>query len=219
MPGSKLLVLQDNLDNKLIHLLDSMDYQVSSYSESQELLVALRNSSHRTCVIINMRSDVNSGLKVQERALELKIASPFVFILREGESSWTASAVRQKAIHVVEQPLTRDALRVVLDQAFLSCGAYKAYVDAESHRKRLESLSERERRIVQLASDGMPNKRIATVLGLSVKTVEKQRRQAYQRLNVTSTAEMTRAVTLGNLQPILRGQPDMPDAALVVGNG
>ena len=94
-------------------------------------------------------------------------------------------------------------LSTAIDVALMSADSYRAFAESGSYCVRLANLSDRERRIVQLAADGLPNKRIASILGLSVKTVEKQRRQAYRRLSVTSTAEMTRAVTLGNLHPLL----------------
>ncbi len=73
-----------------------------------------------------------------------------------------------------------------------------------NHSRMLKSLSPRERRVVQLAADGYPNKQIATAVGLSVKSIERIRREAYQKLNVRSTAEMTRVFLMGSLHPFIR---------------
>ena len=61
--------------------------------------------------------------------------------------------------------------------------------------RKLATLADRERRIIDLAAEGIPNKAIATQLGVSIKTVEKNRRNAYHKLSVTSTAEMASLVT------------------------
>ena len=55
---------------------------------------------------------------------------------------------------------------------------------------RIELLNDRELAIVNMAADGMPNKAVAARLGVSIKTVEKNRRAAYEKLNVTSVASM-----------------------------
>jgi DNA-binding NarL/FixJ family response regulator len=65
----------------------------------------------------------------------------------------------------------------------------------QSNANNVTKLADRERRIIELAAEGTPNKAIATRLGISIKTVEKNRRNAYQKLNVTSTAEMASLVT------------------------
>lgn len=78
--------------------------------------------------------------------------------------------------------------------------------------RKLATLAERERRIINLAAEGVPNKAIATHLGVSIKTVEKNRRNAYHKLSVSSTAEMASLVTfnrffdpiLGNTSPFSR---------------
>lgn len=71
------------------------------------------------------------------------------------------------------------------------------YVNLKSQSVKLETLADRERKIIALASEGVPNKTIARRLGISIKTVEKNRRIAYSKLSVSSTAEMACLVTFG----------------------
>jgi two-component system response regulator NreC len=51
-------------------------------------------------------------------------------------------------------------------------------------------LTEREKEILQLLAEGKSNKEVATILGLSVYTVETHRANLMQRLNLHSTAEI-----------------------------
>jgi DNA-binding NarL/FixJ family response regulator len=53
-------------------------------------------------------------------------------------------------------------------------------------------LSVREREILQLVSEGLSTKQIATRLGVSVKTVETHRKRVGQKLGLHSTAELTK---------------------------
>lgn len=53
-------------------------------------------------------------------------------------------------------------------------------------------LSERERQVLQLVARGLPNKQIADVLTISIKTVEKHRQQMIDKLDIHDTAGLTR---------------------------
>lgn len=57
------------------------------------------------------------------------------------------------------------------------------------------NLSERELAIVSMATDGVPNKSMARRLEVSIKTIEKNRRTAYEKLKIASSAEMAALVT------------------------
>ena len=81
-----------------------------------------------------------------------------------------------------------------LAEAFASA---RLYQKLRASTARLSTLNERERRVVLLASEGVPNKSIARRLDVSVKTVEKSRRNAYNKLLVNSSAEVASLVTFG----------------------
>lgn len=91
-------------------------------------------------------------------------------------------------------PVSLSEIKPVLTEAFASVRLYKKL---RSNASRLPTLSERERRVVLLASEGVPNKSIARRLDVSVKTVEKSRRNAYNKLMVNSSAEVASLVTFG----------------------
>lgn len=57
------------------------------------------------------------------------------------------------------------------------------------------NLTERELAIVSMATDGVPNKSMARRLEVSIKTIEKNRRTAYEKLKISSSAEMAALVT------------------------
>jgi DNA-binding NarL/FixJ family response regulator len=62
----------------------------------------------------------------------------------------------------------------------------------------LESLTQRQREVLQLIAEGWPTREIAQRLGLSVKTIETHRAHLMQRLKVDSVARLVRyAVSVG----------------------
>jgi DNA-binding NarL/FixJ family response regulator len=54
----------------------------------------------------------------------------------------------------------------------------------------LDSLSARERQVLQLVASGQPNQRIATRLGISVRTVEVHRHNIMDKIGVKNTAQL-----------------------------
>jgi len=59
----------------------------------------------------------------------------------------------------------------------------------EEVSKKWESLSSREREVLQLLTEGDDNQKIAGSLGISVNTVEKHLKNIYEKLGVTSRTE------------------------------
>lgn len=62
----------------------------------------------------------------------------------------------------------------------------------EAVSQKWESLSEREREVLQMLTEGAKNKTIAESLGITTNTVEKHLENIYKKLGVTSRAEAVR---------------------------
>lgn len=68
-------------------------------------------------------------------------------------------------------------------------------------RKIEEHLTSREREVLQLVAEGRANKEVAADLGISIKTVEKHRQSVMHKLDVHSTAGLTRyAIAAGIIE-------------------
>ena len=68
----------------------------------------------------------------------------------------------------------------------------RAFINGKPVRKSGESLTSREREVLQLIAEGKTNKQIAAEIFLSVKTVEKHRQQVMDKLNIHEIAGLTR---------------------------
>jgi two-component system response regulator NreC len=63
----------------------------------------------------------------------------------------------------------------------------------------LDSLSSRERQVLQLVASGQPNQRVATRLGISVRTVEVHRRNIMDKVGVKNAAQLIKFSVEHNL--------------------
>ncbi|HKA98782.1 MAG TPA: helix-turn-helix transcriptional regulator [Streptosporangiaceae bacterium] len=67
----------------------------------------------------------------------------------------------------------------------------------------LDALTASERRVAQLAADGMGNKEIAQTLFVTIKTVEMHLSHAYRKLEIASRAQLDKPL----LSPAPRSAP------------
>jgi DNA-binding NarL/FixJ family response regulator len=79
---------------------------------------------------------------------------------------------------------------------------------------RAVSLSQRETQVLQLIARGLPNKQIADVLGISIKTVEKHRQQLIDKLDIHDTAGLTRYAVDAGLVPAIADSNSLPQKVI-----
>jgi DNA-binding NarL/FixJ family response regulator len=116
----------------------------------------------------------------------------------------TATLVREVLEAGAKGFLLKSDARKFLIAAVESLAAHKPFFTGKISEALLESflakgsgateslLSPREKAVVQLIAEGHTNKKIADVLGISLKTVETHRATAMRKLNVETTAALIR---------------------------
>jgi len=103
------------------------------------------------------------------------------YILKSDPTSQIMAAIEALAEH---RPFFTAAVSESLRDAILKS------IDGEQKRSPSGFLSSREREIIQLVAEGKSNKKIATSLGISVKTVETHRATVMRKLGVNSVVEL-----------------------------
>ncbi len=94
-----------------------------------------------------------------------------------------------------------DAIRTILsNQRFIDPSLDEALGSEEEEER--ASLSRRERQVLELVARGHTNKEVATVLDVSVKSVETYRSRVLEKLQLKSRAELVKyAIDIGLLDP------------------
>jgi two-component system response regulator DctR len=145
-----------------------------------------------------------------------QFALPTVLMMETLIASEVVAAMRSGVVNCVELPLTQRALCEVISDAFTLVPNVRKIHEARRYHELYHRLKETEKEIVGMAAIGVPNKQIASRMQLSVKTVEKYRRQAYATLGVNNTAAMTRAITLHSMHNLFdRCRIQFPERSLL----
>ena len=155
---------------------------------------------HPSCLLLDVRMPGMSGLELFERLIErgLVQALPVIFLTGHADVPTAVDAVKRGAFDFCEKPFSDNALVDRIEQALLkSQETVQAMTAKVSLRARLGELTERERDVMRLVVEGLPNKLIADQLLISVRTVEVHRARVFEKMDVKS------AVELANLLRIL----------------
>jgi two-component system response regulator DctR len=106
-------------------------------------------------------------------------------------------AVKRGAFDFCEKPFSDNALVDRVEQALAQSGAWlQANQKTEVLMGRQGELTERERNVMQLVLEGLPNKLIADRLGISIRTVEVHRARVFEKMEVKSAVELANLLRL-----------------------
>ena len=145
------------------------------------------------CLLLDVRMPGMSGLALFEQLIEQKLLDvlPVIFLTGHADVPTAVDAVKRGAFDFCEKPFSDNALVDRVEQALArSAHTQAAQRIKQSLQHNLADLTERERDVMQLVVEGLPNKLIADQLDISVRTVEVHRARVFDKMNVKSAVEL-----------------------------
>ncbi len=145
------------------------------------------------CLMLDVRMPGLSGLALFDRLLGLGLIErlPVIFLTGHADVPTAVDAVKRGAFDFCEKPFSDNALVDRIEQALVRSAAM---LEASGQRERLQALldelTERERDVMGLVVEGLPNKLIADQLDISVRTVEVHRARVFEKMAVKSAVEL-----------------------------
>ena len=175
-------------------LIEGEDLVVQTHASAEDFLGALV-PEQPGCALVDLRMPGMSGLELQRTLTQRGIALPLVFISAHGDVPLAVTAMRRGAVDFIEKPFDDAALLGAVRRA-LGTDAQRRGTEEERAvmRARRATLSPREREVLEAVVAGRANKRIATELGISIKTVEVHRARVMDKMGAGSIAELVRLV-------------------------
>jgi two-component system response regulator DctR len=167
----------------LAWLLQSRGVEARTF-DSAEAFLAAWTPDLAGCLLLDIRMEGMSGLDLFQRLGELGSTLPVIFLTGHGDVPMAVGALKQGARDFVEKPFNDNEL---VDRI----------ADAVSLSVRLDSLSDRERQVMDLVLAGKLNKVIADELGISMRTVEVHRAHVFEKMGVRTAVELARVLAPG----------------------
>jgi two-component system response regulator DctR len=134
-----------------------------------------------------------SGLALFEHLQTSGIAHawPVIFLTGHADVPTAVDSVKRGAFDFCEKPFSDNALVDRVEQALLlSQERLNARTQQAFLQSRLGELTDRERDVMRLVVEGLPNKLIADQLDISVRTVEVHRSRVFDKMEVKSAVEL-----------------------------
>ncbi len=179
-------------------LIRSAGWRAEGFASAQEFLDR-RGPEAPSCVVLDLEMPGPSGLELQKRLAEAELEIPIVFLTGHGNIPASVQAMKAGAIEFLTKPVDEEELLRAIGEAVerdrLSRQAHAERRDLES---RYETLTAREREVMQQVITGLLNKQVAAEMKITEFTVKIHRGQVMRKMRAESLPDLVRmADTLG----------------------
>ncbi len=182
----------------LERLLDAADFQWVPFATPKAFL-DVAGSLPAGCALVDLRMPEVNGLEVQEQLHLMNADLPVIVMTGQGDVQSAVRAMKAGAVDFIEKPYSDDALIGAIESALKRSARKDRTEDMAAAASLVETLTPRERQVLEALVAGHSNKVIAFDLGISVRTVEVHRARMMDRLAVRQFAEAVRLAVLAKL--------------------
>ena len=192
--GANVYIVDDDTDvrESLQELLESVGLHSQAFGTAQEFLGNMRVDAP-SCLILDVRLPGISGLDLQHELKKAKISIPIIFLTAHADVPMSVRAMKSGAVEFLTKPFRQqDMLDAVQRSLTRDRIVREKQRDTAELRQRYNTLSLREREVMNLVVSGMLNKQIAAELGASEATVKMHRSQVMKKMQAKSLPELVR---------------------------
>jgi len=183
------------------------DIVVVGEADDGEAALALVRDLRPHVVLVDIRLPGNNGIEVARQVMSTHPDTKVVILSAYDDPEYLRAALAAGVAGYLLKTMPRDELinavraaglgTTVLDAAvssYLARGSSRSPTDID-----VASLTTRERQVIQLVAEGLPNKAIASRLGISARTIEGHLNHVFSKLGVASRTELVRFALANNL--------------------
>jgi FixJ family two-component response regulator len=185
----RVLIVDDDADfrESLAGLLDASGYEAQAF-DSAVAFLDHTGTEDALCLVSDIRMPGMDGLELQQELNARGSKLPVIIMTGHGDIPLAVRAMRAGAVDFLEKPFDLPVLLGAVERARKRQGDSKTQqLEAIA---RIESLTDREREVLDLLVMGHQNKMIAYKLSISTRTVEVHRSRVMEKTRARSLPEL-----------------------------
>ena len=192
---SVVYVVDDDSDvrNAMDTLMRSVGYKVRTFSSASEFSRA-KLSDAPGCLVLDVRMPGMSGLDLQTEMTEAKLDIPIIFITGHADVAMAVKVMKAGAVEFLTKPFRDqellDSIQHAVERDRVARQHRAGFVEL---RRRFNSLTQRQREVMEYVVKGLLNKQIAVQLGTSETTIKLHRGQVMLKMQAHSLPDLVRA--------------------------
>ena len=175
-------------------LIKSVDLKVKTFASAIAFLDAY-DPNQSGCLLLDIRMPNMSGLELQKTLKARDIKIPVIIVTAHSDVPIAIQAMKEGAFDFIEKPFNNQ---FVLDQVYkalaMSARDKKKTMMRSDISARIETLTPRERDVMERVVVGEVNKAIAHHLGITSRTVEVHRARMMKKMQAPTLAELVRMI-------------------------
>jgi FixJ family two-component response regulator len=193
--GTATVIIVDDdpsICNALSRLFRSVSLQVQVFNSPADLLKSELPDAP-TCLVIDIRLPGQSGLDLQAQLIKNGIIIPVIIMTGHGDIPMSVRALKAGALDFLTKPFRdQDMLDAVSQAIERDAKRREGEKEAAALYTNYDSLTPREREILELVTKGLMNKQIAAEVGLSEITVKIHRGHVMKKMEARSLADLVK---------------------------
>ncbi|MBK5970350.1 DNA-binding response regulator [Thiorhodovibrio winogradskyi] len=187
-----VFVVDDDADvrDSIAELLDSVGLRAECHASARAFLDAF-DTERSGCLVLDVRMAGMSGLELQQRLIDKGVGIPVILLTGHGDVPMAVEAMKAGALDFLQKPYRDQALLDAINRALnLDAAARCTNADWDRVTQCTETLTEREKDVLERVRAGKTSKDIANELDISPRTAEVHRRNLLRKFKVSSTPEL-----------------------------
>lgn len=192
---------EESMRLALSNLLRSVGLSVEAFGSVREFL-SFPKANVPSCLILDVRLRGESGLAFQQDMARAGLRIPVLFMTGYGDIEMSVKAMRAGALNFFPKPFRdQDMLDAVTEALARDGERIAAERSIASLRVAYESLTPREREVMEFVIAGLMNKQIAAQMNLSEITVKIHRGQVMKKMAARSVPDLVRKAEALGVEP------------------
>ena len=191
------IIDDDEAIREALNLLLYADGISSRAFASADQFLAREGDEEFACMLLDIRMPGTDGFALFQKLIREKAPYPIIFITGHGDIPLAVGAIKQGAFDFLTKPFQHGELLAKVKAAVAHClGERKKLQDVHELNHRSSTCTPRERDVMELLVEGLPNKKIAEALNISPRTVEIHRAHVMEKMAADSLPDLVRMAGL-----------------------